>query len=303
MDLVECLRLLESNGVARKEGDVYVVYSVAIMPHHGVDVTRCYNALRRAKGCVMKDPGRSSRQYPVYVVDVQCLSRLGGDRGGAAVAPGELVDLARRRFAESPFSRLPSVASAFSEVEQLLRAVEEGGIRERAVLLLGPPGGGKSFILSLFDHAAAPIFYGATTTPKGLVQYLHDTPVALVRFDEVDKAPKATVDAVLHIISEGRVVFADRRGRFEAKVTAPLLMAANSFELKRSASWQALLDRCITVPVEQPSPDDVRQALASELPGDVVEKIIEAKLSLRRIELVLWLWRAGLKELALKQIA
>jgi hypothetical protein len=80
-------------------------------------------------------------------------------------------------------------------------------------------------------------------------------------------------------------------------------MAANSFELKRSASWQALLDRCITVPVEQPSPDDVRQALASELPSDVVEKIIEAKLSLRRIELVLWLWRAGLKELALKQIA
>jgi hypothetical protein len=46
----------------------------------------------------------------------------------------------------------------------------------------------------------------------------------------------------------------------------------------------------------------VRQALASELPSDVVEKIIEAKLSLRRIELVLWLWRAGLKELALKQI-
>ncbi|MCU7786343.1 hypothetical protein ODS41_00145 [Pyrobaculum sp. 3827-6] len=45
------------------------------------------------------------------------------------------------------------------------------GARERAVLLLGPPGGGKSFIFSLFDHAAAPIFYGATTTPKGLVRY------------------------------------------------------------------------------------------------------------------------------------
>jgi hypothetical protein len=298
-ELVECLKLLESKGVAKQEGGAYVIYSSAILPEHGPEVVTCYDKIRRERSCVVKDPGRSSRKYPAYLVDVRCL--LNNSSGPPpAVTLEELVAVAERRLEESPFANLPTISWAFTAVKELL--TRTSGARERAVLLLGPPGGGKSFILSLFDHAAAPIFYGATTTPKGLVQYLHDTPVALVRFDEVDKAPKATIDAVLHIISEGRVVFTDRRGRFEARVNAPLLMAANSFELKRSASWQALLDRCIIVPVEQPSPDDVRQALASELPGDVVEKIIEAKLSLRRIELVLWLWRAGLKELALKQI-
>ncbi|MEM4863154.1 MAG: hypothetical protein QW706_08270, partial [Candidatus Nezhaarchaeales archaeon] len=42
----------------------------------------------------------------------------------------------------------------------------------RHVLLLGPPGVGKSLILSFFDHPSAPLFIGATTTPKTLVEYL-----------------------------------------------------------------------------------------------------------------------------------
>jgi hypothetical protein len=42
--------------------------------------------------------------------------------------------------------------------------------------------------------------------------------------------------------------------------------------------------------------------LTGERLHNVVEKAIEVKLRLKRIELVPWPWRRGLRELALKQI-
>jgi len=201
--------------------------------------------------------------------------------------------LARERFGASPFAGLQSLSDAFSSISDLLLSADRGelGGDRRHILLVGPPGAGKSFLLSLFDHPQAPIFYGATTTPKGLVQYLAETPIVLLRFDELDKANKATVDAFLHILSEGRLVFAEKRlGRMEVRVDAPLLAAANyDFLAKRSQSWEALLDRVVLVELTLKREDhEAMESIVREKLPDLAGKIIDAfkagKLSLRTVE-------------------
>jgi hypothetical protein len=70
-----------------------------------------------------------------------------------AVILEELMAVAERWFAESPFANLPTTSWTFSAVKKALTKLASGA-RERAVLFLGPPGG-KSFIPFLFDHAVA----------------------------------------------------------------------------------------------------------------------------------------------------
>ena len=117
------------------------------------------------------------------------------------------------------------------------------------------------------------------------------TPIVLLRFDELDKANKATVNVFLHILSEGRLVFAEKRlGRMEVRVDAPLLAAANyDFLAKRSQSWEALLDRVVLVELTLKREDhEAMESIVREKLPDLAGKIIDAfkagKLSLRTVE-------------------
>jgi len=294
------VELLKEAGALKQEGGSWVLDSFAPKSLRDADspIYRCYAELViYHRQCVRRAGG--SNKYPSYRVDLDCLlSRGRVEEGGEMpqTPPAtleEVIGVARERFGASPFARLQSLSDAFSSISDLLLSADRGelGGDRRHILLVGPPGAGKSFLLSLFDHPQAPIFYGATTTPKGLVQYLAETPIVLLRFDELDKANKATVDAFLHILSEGRLVFAEKRlGRMEVRVDAPLLAAANyDFLAKRSQSWEALLDRVVLVELTLKREDhEAMESIVREKLPDLAGKIIDAfkagKLSLRTVE-------------------
>jgi len=299
-DVSGCVELLREAGALRQEGGSWILDSFAAKSLRDADspIYRCYAELViYHRQCVRRAGG--SNKYPSYKVDLDCLlSRGRVEEGGEMpqTPPAtleEVIGVARERFGASPFARLQSLSDAFSSISDLLLSADRGELTgdKKHILLIGPPGAGKSFLLSLFDHPQAPIFYGATTTPKGLVQYLAETPIVLLRFDEMDKANKATVDAFLHILSEGRLVFAEKRlGRMEVRVDAPLLAAANyDFLAKRSQSWDALLDRVVLVELtlKQEDHEALESIVREKLPG-LAGKIIDAfkagKLSLRTVE-------------------
>ena len=299
-DVSGCVELLREAGALRQEGGSWILDSFAAKSLRDADspIYRCYAELViYHRQCVRRAGG--SNKYPSYKVDLDCLlSRGRVEEGGEMpqTPPAtleEVIGVARERFGASPFARLQSLSDAFSSISDLLLSADRGELTgdKKHILLIGPPGAGKSFLLSLFDHPQAPIFYGATTTPKGLVQYLAETPIVLLRFDEMDKANKATVDAFLHILSEGRLVFAEKRlGRMEVRVDAPLLAAANyDFLAKRSQSWEALLDRMVLVELtlKQEDHEALESIVREKLPG-LAGKIIDAfkagKLSLRTVE-------------------
>ena len=298
-DVSGCVELLKEAGALKQEDGSWVLDSFAAKSLRDADspIYRCYAELViYHRQCVRRAGG--SNKYPSYRVDLDCLLSRGRVEDGEVpqTPPAtleEVVGLARERFSNSPFARLHSLSDAFSSISDLLLSAGRGGLGgdRRHILLVGPPGAGKSFLLSLFDHPQAPIFYGATTTPKGLVQYLVETPIVLLRFDELDKANKATVDAFLHILSEGRLVFAEKRlGRMEVRVDAPLLAAANyDFLAKRSQSWEALLDRVVLVELALKQDDhEALESIVREKLPDLAGKIIDAfkagKLSLRTVE-------------------
>jgi len=299
-DVSGCVELLKEAGALKQEGGSWVLDSFAPKSLRDADspIYRCYAELViYHRQCVRRAGG--SNKYPSYRVDLDCLlSRGRVEEGGEMpqTPPAtleEVIGVARERFGASPFAGLQSLSDAFSSISDLLLSADRGelGGDRRHILLVGPPGAGKSFLLSLFDHPQAPIFYGATTTPKGLVQYLAETPIVLLRFDELDKANKATVDAFLHILSEGRLVFAEKRlGRMEVRVDAPLLAAANyDFLAKRSQSWEALLDRVVLVELTLKREDhEAMESIVREKLPDLAGKIIDAfkagKLSLRTVE-------------------
>ena len=298
-DVRACVELLKEAGALKQEDGSWVLDSFAAKSLRDADspIYRCYAELViYHRQCVRRAGG--SNKYPSYRVDLDCLLSRGRVEDGEVpqTPPAtleEVVGLARERFSNSPFARLHSLSDAFSSISDLLLSVDRGELTgdKKHILLVGPPGAGKSFLLSLFDHPQAPIFYGATTTPKGLVQYLAETPIVLLRFDELDKANKATVDAFLHILSEGRLVFAEKRlGRMEVRVDAPLLAAANyDFLAKRSQSWEALLDRVVLVELMLKREDhEAMESIVREKLPDLAGKIIDAfkagKLSLRTVE-------------------
>jgi len=298
-DVSGCVELLKEAGALKQEDGSWVLDSFAAKSLRDADspIYRCYAELViYHRQCVRRAGG--SNKYPSYRVDLDCLLSRGRVEDGEVpqTPPAtleEVVGLARERFSNSPFARLHSLSDAFSSISDLLLSVDRGELTgdKKHILLVGPPGAGKSFLLSLFDHPQAPIFYGATTTPKGLVQYLAETPIVLLRFDELDKANKATVDAFLHILSEGRLVFAEKRlGRMEVRVDAPLLAAANyDFLAKRSQSWEALLDRVVLVELMLKREDhEAMESIVREKLPDLAGKIIDAfkagKLSLRTVE-------------------
>ena len=303
-DVSGCVELLREAGALRQEGGSWILDSFAAKSLRDADspIYRCYAELViYHRQCVRRAGG--SNKYPSYRVDLDCLlsrdnrEHDGGKARGMPQTPPatleEVVRLARERFGASPFAGLQSLSDAFSSISDLLLSADRGELTgdKKHILLVGPPGAGKSFLLSLFDHPQAPVFYGATTTPKGLVQYLAETPIVLLRFDEMDKANKATVDAFLHILSEGRLVFAEKRlGRMEVRVDAPLLAAANyDFLAKRSQSWEALLDRVVLVELTLKREDhEAMESIVREKLPDLAGKIIDAfkagKLSLRTVE-------------------
>jgi hypothetical protein len=310
--VAECIEVLRRAGALREEGGEWYLskFAVSLAPDgDSAAASACYRLLVREFGskCLLKDHGRSSNRYPVYVVDLDCIL------GRARQAPprrqyslSDVLEEAGRAFAACPLREIPAVRRAYERAARFLGAVASGrlgGLRERNVLLVGPPGTGKSLVLSLFEHPAAPLFYGATTSPRAIAEYLLGYPAALVRFDELDKASKRTVDALLHVLSDGRLVAADARRRVEVRVDAPFLAAANwDFGLKRSESWSALVDRFVKIPVELDS-EDVRvleEVVRAEIPevGDrVMRALREGRLSLRAVNLYISLWRAGLREL------
>jgi len=298
-DVSGCVELLKEAGALKQEDGSWVLDSFAAKSLRDADspIYRCYAELViYHRQCVRRAGG--SNKYPSYRVDLDCLLSRGRVEDGEVpqTPPAtleEVVGLAKKRFSNSPFARLHSLSDAFSSISDLLLSVDRGELTgdKKHILLVGPPGAGKSFLLSLFDHPQAPIFYGATTTPKGLVQYLAETPIVLLRFDELDKANKATVDAFLHILSEGRLVFAEKRlGRMEVRVDAPLLAAANyDFLAKRSQSWEALLDRVVLVELTLKQDDhEALESIVREKLPDLAGKIIDAfkagKISLRAVE-------------------
>ena len=298
---------LMQRGVLYYEKEKWVLDS-----HHARDVEamKVYNAFRaKFRQCLTKDPARSSRRFPAYVVDMECvkekLRRSSGEKKESADLR-EVLAAADAKFASNPLASVPAVRRAYESVRRVLSAAAEGKLDRdrRHVLLLGPPGVGKSLVLSFFDHPHAPLFYGSTTTPKGLVQYLADTPVALLRFDELDKAAKVTVDAMLHILSEGKVVYVEKRtGRVEVVVDAPVVACANyDFARKHSESWRALEDRLIILSMELTDEDmsKIADVVSKELPelAEAIMSALEEKLiSLRTVERYLELARAGLADL------
>lgn len=293
VDPLECLNTIIE--IVDKNGGTLSDFSI-----ENEKQTICFDMLRRScRTCFVKDPRRSSRQHPVYIVNKDCLAtcvknKLQIQKPEETVSLQELIDLAWRRFLESPFAELNELNSALVHVTNIMKIWTTEVQHKPHVILIGPPGSGKSFILSLFDHDAAPIFYGATTTPMGLVTYLAERPVALIRFDELDKAKKETIDAMLHIMSEGRLVMLSKqRGRIEIKVNAPLLAAANrDFAIKRSESWKALRDRFLPVELGDLSKETLFKVLSRHITDkELVEKIVEARVSLRKIMYYIELWK------------
>jgi len=313
-DVAACVEILKRVGALYEEGGTWYLsaFRVSVSDDSiSAEASRCYELLvRHHRKCLVKDHSKSSRRHPVYVVSVDCL--LDGTRQPQPpqYTLSDVLREADRRFGECPLGDVPAVRRAYRMVREFLAAVASGRleVRERHVLLVGPPGTGKSLVLSMFDHPAAPVFYGATTSPRAIAEYLLGCPAALVRVDELDKASKRTVDALLHILSDGRLVVADARGRVEVRVDVPVLAAANrDFDAKRSESWTALLDRFTLVAVELGEEDwrALEGVVRAEMP-EIAERVMAAlrsrMLSLRVASRYIALWRAGLREHVLSDL-
>ncbi|MEM4439725.1 MAG: AAA family ATPase [Pyrobaculum sp.] len=287
----------------KEEGNMAIIDSICFdkLPKDLLFAFRqCQPKLRR---CLIRHDRLSSRRYPAWFITPECLHEAqeqrssGGEFGSQAIPLGELVSLAKLRFESSPWVSVSTVRSAFEDVVSLLEIHEESE-EPLHVLLLGPPGVGKSLILSFFDHPSAPLFIGATTTPKTLVEYLADTEPALIRFDEIDKADKKVVDAFLNAMSKGQLIFLTKQGRYVIPLKAPVLAAANEFERKVSESWRALQDRFVVVSIEHPNREEVERLVKSNIEdSELAERILSVSLSLRAIHKYIAMWRlAGNKQ-------
>lgn len=262
----------------------------------------CQNKLR---SCLQKNEKYSSRRYPAWFVRTECLDEddeEGEEKSVKQITLKELISLAKLRFESSPWVSVSTIRSAFEDVVSLLEIHEESE-EPLHVLLLGSPGVGKSLILSFFDHPSAPLFVGATTTPRTLVEYLADTNPTLIRFDEIDKTDKRVVDALLNAMSKGRLIFMSKQGRFEIPLKAPVLAAANEFERKVSESWRALQDRFIVVSMKQPDIEELRRIVTSNIDDEeLAEKILASRLSLRTIHKYIVMWRKSVDRIKKKKI-
>lgn len=257
----------------------------------------CQNKLR---SCLQKNEKYSSRRYPAWFVRTECLDEddeEGEEKSVTQITLKKLISLAKLRFESSPWVSVSTVRSAFEDVVSILE-IHEDSEEPLHVLLLGSPGVGKSLILSFFDHPSAPLFIGATTTPRTLVEYLADTSPTLIRFDEIDKADKKVVDAFLNAMSKGQLIFLTKQGRYVIPLKAPVLAAANEFERKVSESWRALQDRFVVVSMEHPNREEVERLVKSNIEdSELAERILSVSLSLRAIHKYIAMWRlAGNKQ-------
>lgn len=285
-----CIELLKSIAERLPVEQGYVVVESLRLRNmlSSIEYNAIVKCIKKLHNCVIKDVHRSTRRYPVWLIDMACVTRV-TDVKETDITLADLLELAKSRFESSPWSNITVLGDAFYAVYETLKVSDKERIN---VLLLGEPGTGKSLILSFFEHEKAPLFLGATTSPKTLLEYLMMTQPVLIIFDEIDKAEKRTIDAILNMLTKGRLVMLTRHGKFDVQVDAPFLAAANSFELKRSVSWTALQDRFVIIEMRQPSRDDIERIVNESIDDYELQRaLISAKISLRQLHMLISLYK------------
>jgi MoxR-like ATPase len=165
------------------------------------------------------------------------------------------------------------------------------------VVLLGPPGSGKTFIMESIAEELDRLgfkylFVNATSMTKAALEneILKAQGAVLVMIDELDKALSREAQVLLQLLDEYGVVRILKSNGGEARLSARVVASMNTAALRRKAQnvWQPLLDRAVIIEVPRPSPDELL-ALFIEESNTVDEELTSivlayaGKTSIRRV--------------------
>jgi len=198
-------------------------------------------------------------------------------------------------------SRIEELGGVFSDVASVLRALYRANV---PAMLIGGPGTGKSLILSEVGRCGL-FINAATSTGSGIVELLSNAPIVPVLvIDELDKARIEDIGVLLQLAEPSRrAVTVNRKGEHQVIDLSGtwILAAANSFELKKSVAWDALIDRFIVLNLGDVTPNE-KIRVAAKLVGIDVEKVPKwvaeyaDKVSIRTLANLLKLVKNGLDE-------
>ncbi|MBP1449843.1 MAG: AAA family ATPase [Thermoproteus sp.] len=198
-----------------------------------------------------------SRSTKIYAVDLRRLKELKTD-GISETKTKKVVDI--QKLADS-INLLPP--SQHDILRDVIANIDAGN----PVMLLGPPGSGKTYFASLFLSSITPSFYFimSSSTSAGIEDVLiaSGCNVAGLVFDEVDKANSRDLSVILQLAdkdkeSVSRLYMAKHNKIFDCTFHDLKILALANPAIKRSKNWwEPLADRFVTFELGKMTKSDV----------------------------------------------
>jgi MoxR-like ATPase len=193
-------------------------------------------------------------------------------------------DAVTQRFKHFP-SQIPYVSEAINQLKA-----------NNNVLLVGPPGSGKSLFMDVLGEVLTAVYINMTNASnagiENAIPMLATADVVLI--DEVDKANTRDLGIILQLADSTRqlVVITKANKSFMVRLKVPIVAAMNPATNKRAQNyWKALTDRFIVVEIPRPTDEELKLFIADTADTED-EEIINTvmkyadTLSLRKIVMI-----------------
>ena len=203
---------------------------------------------------------------------------------GKSIDWDKVRDAVAQRFKHFP-SQVPHISNAINHLKA-----------GNNVLLVGPPGSGKSLFMDAVSELLHAVYINMTNASnagiENIIPMLASADVVLI--DELDKANTRDLGIVLQLADSTRqlVVITKANKSFMVRLKVPIVAAMNIAMNKRSQNyWKALMDRFIIIEIPRPTDEELKLFIADEADTEdeeiinTIMKYADA-LSLRKIVMI-----------------
>jgi len=166
-------------------------------------------------------------------------------------------DAVAQRFKHFP-SQVPHISDAINHLKA-----------GNNVLLVGPPGSGKSLFMDVLGELLYAVYINMTNASnagiENIIPMLASADVVLI--DELDKANTRDLGIILQLADSTRqlVVITKANKSFMVRLKVPIVAAMNIAMNKRSQNyWRALMDRFIIIEIPRPTDEELKLFIADE---------------------------------------
>jgi len=196
----------------------------------------------------------------------------------------KIRDTVAQRFKHFP-SQVPHISDAINHLKA-----------GNNVLLVGPPGSGKSLFMDVLGELLHAVYINMTNASnagiENIIPILARTDIVLI--DELDKANTRDLGIILQLADSTRQVVAITKANksFLVRLKVPIVAAMNIAMNKRSQNyWKALIDRFIIIMLPRPTDEELKLFIADEADTEdeeIINTIVKYAdtLSLRKIVMI-----------------